>query len=85
MNELLHAMELARDGDWEGSHNIVQDINSPHAAWIHAYLHRVEGDDGNAGYWYRRAGVEFPNESLADEWRTIYQAISGEVVSEDPQ
>lgn len=78
MNEqLTKAMELARDGDWQGSHDIVEDINTTHAAWIHAYLHRVEGDDGNAGYWYRRAGVDFPQESLAEEWNTIYEAIKG--------
>lgn len=80
--QLIEALNLAREGDWDGSHNIVQDLNSPHAAWIHAYLHRVEGDDGNAGYWYRRAGVEFPRESLAEEWQSIYRVIAGEDADE---
>jgi len=75
---LIDAMELARNGDWEGAHDIVQDIESPHAAWIHGYLHRVEGDDGNAGYWYRRAGVPFPSETLDEEWQSIFAAIGGD-------
>ena len=43
-------------GDWEGAHTVAQDITSPDGSWIHAYLHRKEGDPSNAGYWYRRAG-----------------------------
>ena len=75
---LIDAMELARNGDWKGAHDIVEDIESPHAAWIHGYLHRVEGDDGNAGYWYRRAGVPFPSVSLDEEWRLIFAAIGSD-------
>ena len=44
-------MDLAKAGDWDAAHDIAQDIDSPEAARIHAYLHRVEGDDGNAAYW----------------------------------
>ena len=75
-DQMIKALELARDGDWEGSHKIVQDIDSQEAAWIHAYLHRVEGDDGNAGYWYRRANVDFPECGLEEEWQHIFDAIS---------
>ena len=42
-------------GDWEASHNIAQDMHDDNGSWIHAYLHRKEGDKFNAGYWYRRA------------------------------
>lgn len=58
-------------GDWRASHDIVQDIETKEAAWVHAYLHRKEGDEGNASYWYSRAGKKFPRESLNEEWREI--------------
>lgn len=62
-------------GDWAGAHEVVQDIESPEAAWIHAYLHRKEGDLSNARYWYRRAGRPAASGPLADEWRAIAQAL----------
>ena len=78
MNEqLIQAMDHAKAGDWNAAHDIVQDIDSPQAARIHAYLHRVEGDDGNAAYWYRLAGVEFPSVSLDQEWQVIYNCVAG--------
>jgi len=55
--ELLRAIDLAAASDWEAAHTIVQqDEADPTAAWIHAVLHKIEGDAGNARYWYRRAG-----------------------------
>jgi hypothetical protein len=51
----LQALWWAGKGDWDKAHRIVMDEHSKAAAWVHAYLHRVEGDDGNAGYWYRQA------------------------------
>ena len=56
LSEPLQAMWHARKGDWETAHNIAQSISSELGSWIHAYLHRVEGDLNNAGYWYRRVG-----------------------------
>ena len=76
-NELIGALELARDGDWDAAHEIVQRRSDPGACWIHAYLHRVEGDDGNAGYWYRQAAMNFPDNSLDEEWRRIHDALTG--------
>ena len=61
------ALRADGSGDWDSAHNIVQDIPTPEAAWIHAYLHRKEGDDWNAGYWYRRARRNFFEGSLAEE------------------
>ena len=58
-------------GDWGQSHDVIQDINSKNAAWIHAYLHRKEGDQGNAQYWYNRAGRSMAKVSLDDEWRSL--------------
>ena len=54
-------------GDWDGAHALVQDDPSPEAAWVHAHLHRVEGDLSNARYWYRRAGRPEATESLEAE------------------
>ena len=79
MNQpLLNAMNLARDGNWDAAHAIVQNLDSNFAAWIHGYLHRIEGDDANAGYWYDRAGVKFPTDSLNDEWQAIYDSINAQ-------
>ena len=55
-NRRSNALGLVAAGDWDGAHALVQDDPSPEAAWVHAHLHRVEGDLTNAGYWYRRAG-----------------------------
>ena len=56
LSEPLQAMWHANKGDWETAHNIAQSISSELGSWIHAYLHRVEGDLSNADYWYKRAG-----------------------------
>ena len=62
-------------GDWEAAHQVAQDIDGPDGAWIHAYLHRKEGDVANAGYWYRRAGRSHCRESLDSEWASIVTAM----------
>jgi hypothetical protein len=67
----LAALWWAAKGDWERAHTIVMDDDSREAAWVHAYLHRVEGDPENAGYWYRRAAKAVAMTSLDDEWRHI--------------
>ena len=59
----------------ECAHRLVQDESSNDAAWVHAYLHRVEGDLGNAGYWYRRAGKPVAKGSLDEEWGAIAAAL----------
>lgn len=65
------ALWFEAKGNWDKAHKIVQELSSKEAAWVHAYLHRKEGDEGNAGYWYRMAGKPFPNISPDDEWRDI--------------
>jgi hypothetical protein len=72
----LAALWWAAKGDWDAAHKIVQDENTPDAAWVHAYLHRVEGDLGNAGYWYRRADKPAAKDSLEAEWERIVSALS---------
>jgi hypothetical protein len=71
------ALRLAAAGDWDGAHAIVQDDESPEAAWVHAHLHRVEGDLGNAGYWYRRAGKSVATGDLDRERQEIEKALGG--------
>ncbi|MEM8488699.1 MAG: hypothetical protein AAF564_24345 [Bacteroidota bacterium] len=67
----LQALWKAHQGDWHGAHALVEDDPGEDAAWVHAYLHRVEGDEWNAGYWYRRAGKKLPQQSLEAEWEAI--------------
>lgn len=74
-NELTNALELDRDGDWDGAHTIVQGIESTDSYWIHAYLHRKEGDLGNSQYWYRRAGKTMPEYELDQEWTELHDYI----------
>jgi len=75
INDLLTALWYDAKGDWNKSHKITQDINGTNAAWVHAYLHRKEGDPGNASYWYSRAGKSFSNKSLEEEWEEIVEAL----------
>jgi hypothetical protein len=74
-NGPLQALGLAAGDDWGAAHALVQDDPSPEAAWVHAHLHRVEGDLGNAGYWYRRAGKPVAKGDLAEERRAIENAL----------
>ena len=74
----FRAMEAelwAEKGDWEKAHTLIQDIEDKEAAWIHAYLHRKEGDSWNADYWYRRAGKSRPAIDLQAEWEQIADAF----------
>jgi hypothetical protein len=73
----LAALWWAAKGDWDAAHKLVQDESSADAAWVHAYLHRVEGDLGNAGYWYRQAGQPAAKDSLEAEWARITAALGG--------
>jgi hypothetical protein len=62
-------------GDWARAHEIAQDVASADGAWIHAYLHRKEGDVGNAGYWYGQAGRPRCRAALELEWEEIVRAV----------
>jgi hypothetical protein len=73
----LAAMWWAAKGNWDQAHKIVQDEAGKDAAWVHAYLHRVEGDLGNAGYWYRQAGQPVAKDTLEAEWERITAALGG--------
>lgn len=75
LTPLLKAMWYEGKGDWEAAHNIAQDINTKDGSWIHAYLHRVEGDSGNASYWYHRAARPVASGNLKDEWSSIVNTL----------
>lgn len=64
-------------GDWDMAHRLAQDIDGVEGAWVHAYLHRKEGDAANAAYWYRRAGRPVSRLSLDEEWEEISAALLG--------
>ena len=69
------AIWYAVKDNWDMAHNIIQDINTETASWIHAYLHRVEGDIANAKYWYNHSKKEPCTESLKSELDNIIQFL----------
>ena len=71
----LAALWWAAKGEWDKAHNLVQDEETTEAAWVHAYLHRLEGDLGNASYWYRKARQPVAKDSLEAEWERIASAL----------
>jgi hypothetical protein len=72
---LLQALWHDAVGDWDRAHQLAQEVESKAGAWVHAYLHRKEGDASNAAYWYRRAAREVCVDSLEQEWATIANAL----------
>ena len=75
MARAVQALWHQAKGDWDEAHRLAQSLNDGAGAWVHAYLHRVEGDNSNAGYWYRRAGKPHPSASLAEEWEEIVSSL----------
>jgi hypothetical protein len=72
----LQALWWAKKNEWDKAHRLVMDAHWREAAWVHAYLHRVEGDEGNAGYWYRQAHRRAASGSLDAEWDAIVAALT---------
>jgi hypothetical protein len=75
MSELLKALWYDAKGNWESAHETAQEISTYDGSWIHAYLHRKEGDISNASYWYARAGRELPVITLHEEWENILNEL----------
>ncbi len=71
----LDALWHAATGDWDRAHHLAQAQDDEAGAWVHAYLHRVEGDQANAGYWYRRVGKTPSGAPLQQEWDKIAAAL----------
>lgn len=74
----LQALWYEANGDWDKAHRLVQKNASLEASWVHAYLHRKQGDNINAGYWYSKAEHPFPDLSLDDEWQRISKTLLSE-------
>lgn len=71
----LQGLWYSAKGDWERAHILVQDEPGAEAAWVHAHLHRIEGDTGNARYWYTRARREMPNGPIEMERANIARVL----------
>lgn len=75
----LRALWFDGHGDWNQAHNVAQDVEDATGAWVHAYLHRKEGDLQNAEYWYRRAGKPVATSALEDEWAAMVTLLLSRV------
>ena len=72
---MLQALWHDGRGDWNAAHEVAQDVPDPDGAWVHAYLHRKEGDASNAAYWYRRAGQPVATDEFSVEWERICRTL----------
>ena len=75
LSTALRALWLDGRGDWRGAHEAAQADEGGAGDWVHAYLHRKEGDAGNAGYWYRRARKPVCRAALDEEWAAIASTL----------
>ena len=71
----LTALWYDGKGQWDKAHGLIDDLEDKTACWVHAYLHRKEGDRWNANYWYTKAGRIMPETSLNEEWETVVTAL----------
>jgi len=70
------ALQFAREGKWDEAHELVQPHTDKLSCLIHAWLHREEGDNANAAYWYREADSAFPDNDLDEEWERLYRMVA---------
>jgi YD repeat-containing protein len=73
----LRALWWDAKGNWSRAHDLINNEPGPNAAWVHAYLHRKEGDHANARYWYNQAGKPVCETSLSQEWEEIARVMAG--------
>ena len=73
----IEALELVKKGEWQEAHHMIQQYSDRMSCLIHGYLHREEGDLGNAQYWYNRANELIPENSLDEEWCRLYDLVGG--------
>jgi hypothetical protein len=78
LGRALEALWYDANGDWAAAHELAQAQGDRTGAWVHAYLHRKEGDADNAAYWYGRAGEPVASGSLDEEWSRIVEQLLGE-------
>ena len=84
LDPCLKALWWGRRDAWEASHDQVNELDTVVGSWIHAWLHRVEGDLSNAAYWYRLAGRPVAEGDLEEEWRELVEAALSEPVQDSP-
>jgi hypothetical protein len=75
LNQALIGLWWDAKGDWKRAHESAQQDEGPAGSWVHAYLHRKEGDSSNASYWYARAKKMPTKDSLEQEWQAITEAL----------
>ena len=75
LGRALEALWFDAKGEWDRAHELAQTEEGGAGDWVHAYLHRRQGDAGNAAYWYRRAGKPASRTSLDEEWAAIAAAL----------
>ena len=75
LSQAVEALWWDAKGDWDKAHGCAQEQDDEAGAWVHAYLHRKEGDSDNAGYWYRRAKQKPATTSLEEEWNAIARSL----------
>ncbi|MCB0197026.1 MAG: hypothetical protein KDJ65_34075 [Anaerolineae bacterium] len=75
ISQALAAMWWSAKGEWDTAHQLIQPLSDGVSIRIHGYLHRQEGDDANAAYWYRRTGMMLPRNTLEEEWEEIVEIL----------
>ncbi len=75
IHPLLEALWYDAKGDWQKAHHLAQEIATKEGSWVHAYLHRKEGDHSNAAYWYHKAKKDIPIFSIEEEWETLAKSM----------
>jgi hypothetical protein len=75
IKSVLESLWYDGKNNWEKAHNIAQEIHTPSGSWVHAYLHRKEGDIANASYWYHMANKPLPSMALDKEWESLVSAF----------
>ncbi len=73
--DYIKALEFVRQGNWDAAHKTVQPFSDELSCWIHAYLHRVEGDPAHAVEWYQRGGMDMPDNTLEEEFARLYRIV----------
>jgi len=74
----LKALWFEANGNWDKAHEIVIETSKTEGNWIHAYLHRKEGDSSNASYWYSKSGKQKPDSTLTEEWENLVISCLGD-------
>jgi hypothetical protein len=82
LSRALEALWYEANGEWDRAHRLAQKEDNEDGAWVHAYLHRVEGNSANAAYWYRRARRSVADGPQREEWAAIVEALLAKAASE---